>query len=142
MRGWWMSGASKWIGMAVATASLLALAPSAQAKIPIPVNTGNEIFEVGPLPPSLQAADPELASWKLGYMCDRFGILFADVWTWNCKLVAYDGKTTYSDLPPEVRATLEAEYPMSKARRGFWNHYGIGVLVAGFMAVGMLKGSS
>jgi len=128
--------ASKAIGMLVAAAALLVLVPTAAAGIPIPVNTGNEVFEVGPLPESLELESPESGSWKLGYLCDRFGVMGADVWTWNCKLVAYDEKgETYSDLPAEVRGEMEAEYPMSMAKRGFWNHYGIVVLL-GLMAVG------
>jgi hypothetical protein len=120
----------------------LLLAPPAHAKIPIPVNTGNEVFEVGPLPPELQA-NPKLAGWKLGYMCDRFGILWANVWTWNCKLVAYDGaKNSYTDLPPEWRESLEAKHPMSKAKRGFWNHYGIPLALLGLVGLKMVGGSA
>lgn len=121
---------------------LLALAPAAHAKIPIPVHTGNDVFEVGPLPAELQTWKPELKGWKIGYMCDRFGILFANVWTWNCKMVAYDGKNTYDDLPPDWRDSLEAEYPMSKAKRGFWNRFGIVVLALGMVAAGAIKGAA
>lgn len=129
--------------MTAAAVSLFVLLPSlAHAKVPFIINTGNEIFEVAPLPAPLKEGDPQLAAWKLGYMCDRFGILWADAWTWNCKLVAYDGNNTYSALPEELRATLASEYPMSKARRGIWNHYGIVVLVAGAVGLGVLKASS
>ena len=123
-------------------AALLALAPAAEAKIPIPINTGNGVFEVAPLPETLKAMDRSLASWKLGYKCDRFGILWADVWTWNCKLVAYDGVKSYSDLPDELRTKLEKEYPMSKAQRGFWNHYGIVVVLVAIGGLGALKSSA
>ena len=139
-----MSAPSRAMGMIVATTTLLLLAPAAYAKvrIPIPVQTGNEIFEVGPLPESLKETNQEMAEWKLGYMCDRFGIIGADVWTWNCRLVAYDGKMTYSDLSDEIRPQLEAEYPMSKAKRGWWNHYGIIGSFLALMALGALNASS
>lgn len=126
--------------MTAAVVSLFVLLPSlAHAKIPIPINTGNEIFEVAPLPAPLTEGNPQLAGWKLGYMCDRFGVLWADAWTWNCKMVAYDGDNTYSDLPEEIRVKFESEYPMSKAKRGFWNHYGMIVIVAGLVGLGVLK---
>ena len=122
---------------------LLACVPVAEAKvrIPMPIHTGQEVFEVGPLPDELQKWKPELKDWKIGYMCDRFGILFADVWTWDCKMVAYDGKETYSELPPDWRESLEAEYPMSKSKRGFWSHYGIVVLL-GLISLGALRGAA
>jgi len=129
-------------GLLVTVAALLALAPAAEAKIPIPINTGNEVFEVGPLPDTLKAMNKSLASWKLGYLCDRFGIIGADVWTWNCKLVAYDGTKGYSDLPDAIRGPLEKEYPMSKAQRGAWNHYGIVVLVMVVVGLGALKSAA
>jgi hypothetical protein len=54
-------------------------------------------------------------------------------------MVAYDGKDTYDDLPEDWRESLEAEYPMSKARRGFWNRYGFLVLAFAMMATGALR---
>lgn len=108
--------------------------------IPIPVQSGKEVFEVGPLPASLKSVNPKLAKWKLGYMCEHMGILWADLWSWDCKLVAYDEPSkTYTDLPEPIRLQLEAKYPMSKADRGFWNHYGIVVLIVIVMVLGALK---
>lgn len=132
------------IGLLSSALLLLSAAPVAEAKvrIPLPVHTGQEVFEVGPLPDELQSWKPALAGWKVGYMCDRFGVLFADVWTWNCRMVAYDGKDTYDDLPEDWRRSLEVDYPMSKAKRGFWNHYGIGVLALVAVATGALRGAA
>jgi hypothetical protein len=135
--------ASRRTVMTAGAVSLFVLLPSlAHAKVPIPINTGDEIFAVAPLPAPLTEGNPQLAAWKLGYMCDRFGILWADAWTWNCKMVAYDGNNTYSDLPEGIRAKLESEYPMSKAQRGVWNHYGIVVIAGGLIGLGVLKASS
>lgn len=129
--------------MTMGAVSLFVLLPSlAHAKVPFIINTGNEIFEVAPLPAPLKEGKPQLAAWKLGYMCDRFGILWADVWTWNCKIVAYDGDKTYSDLPEELRSSFESQYPMSKAQRGLWNHYGIVIIAVGLVGLGALKASS
>jgi hypothetical protein len=121
---------------------LLALAPAAHARvrIPIPVHTGQEMFEVGPLPAELQAWRPELKDWKVAWMCDRIGILFADVWTWNCRIVAYDGKSTYDDVPQDWRESLEAEHPMSKAR-GLWNRYGVLLIAVALAVLGASRGA-
>ncbi len=94
-------------------------------------NTGDEVFEVADLPPDLQSA--EYPGWKLGYKCDRVGIFWANAWTWDCTLVAFDGDETYADLSDELRAELSGQYSMSDAKRGIWNKYGIfliGALVA------------
>jgi hypothetical protein len=120
-------------------ATVFLLFPSdAQAKF-ILINTGAEIFEVGDLPYELQADAPS-DNWKLGYMCSRLGIFFADIWTWDCRLVAYEGDT-YADLPPETQADLETMYPMSEARRGIWNEYGVWAFV-GLFGLGVLFSNS
>lgn len=114
---------SKHVLYALAAFFFLGLAPvSAEAKGLFVINTGAEIFDVADLPEELKG--PEVALWRLGWMCSRFGILWADVWTWDCKLIAYDGDN-YSELPAEMQEELEAEYPKSKAERGLWNRFGI-----------------
>ncbi len=87
------------------------------------INTGQEMYEVGPLPPEL-AAEAPAGDWHLAYMCSRLGVFWADVWTWDCEMVAFDGKG-YADLPAEARYELEATYPMSQAKRSLWNKYGV-----------------
>ncbi|WP_157956589.1 hypothetical protein [Dyella sp. C11] len=100
---------------------------AAHAKVPLVFNTGEELFEVAPLPADL--ADEFPSDFSLGYRCNRFGVLWADVWTWNCTLsaVAVD-QDSYGDLPDDTRKTLEEKYSMSDAKRGFWNHYGAATL--------------
>jgi hypothetical protein len=103
------------------------------------INTGPEIYEVADLPPDLQAEAPS-GNWKLGYMCSHLGIFWADIWRWDCRLVAFE-RDTYADLPPELQPELEAMYPLSEAQRGFWNQYGVWCFV-GLAGLGVLVGSS
>lgn len=105
---------------------VLALLPmAANAKgIPLFFNTGDELFEVAPLPQEL--ADEYPSEVKLGYHCQHFGVFWADAWTWDCNLAAVDVKgKSYGDLPDEFHESLSAKYSMSDAKRGFWNHYGL-----------------
>lgn len=87
------------------------------------VNTGDAIYEVADLPPSL-ASDPQLDGWSLGWKCSHFGLLWADFRTWDRELVLYDGESGYADLPPEMRERLEIDHPFSDAQRGIWNRFG------------------
>ncbi len=118
--------------------------PAAHAKRGIGIlNTGDELFEVADLPAKLMPASMTQAP-KVGYLCNHFGIFWADVWTWGCKLVVVADEHSYSDLPADVSTQLAADpaYAFGNAKRGFWNHYGIlSVLAAvlAFMAYGLLS---
>lgn len=93
------------------------------------INTGDALYKVADLPPAL-ASDPQLKGWVLGYKCSHFGILWADFATWDRQLVVFKGDT-YSDLPPELVGSLQAQYPFSACERNPWNKYGCIVLVGG-----------
>ena len=90
------------------------------------INTGDELFEVAPFPADVIAAIPQTKNLQVGYKCSHFGIFWADVWTWDCKLVGVEGESSYTDLPDELRTKLSADpqYAYSHAKRGLWNHYG------------------
>lgn len=111
------------------------LATPAHAKRGIGViNTGDELFEVGPFPAEIVAAIPQTKDLKVGYKCSHFGIFWADVWTWDCKLVGVEGENSYTDLPDTMRTQLGADphYAYSQAKRGLWNHYGFWAVIAAF----------
>ena len=122
--------------LVVAAALCLGFAASpAHAKRGIAViNTGNELFEVAPFPADVIAAIPQTKNLKVGYKCSHFGIFWADVWTWDCKLVGVEGENSYTDLPEALRTKLAAEpqYAYSHAKRGLWNHYGFWAVLAAF----------
>jgi hypothetical protein len=129
-----------------ATSILFALALSllcslpAQARGFVLFNTGNELFEVAAFPQKLTDEDQELRNVKAGYKCDRFGIFWADVWTWNCQLVAVTGEDSYADLPAAIVTTLAADpdYSMKQAKRSFWNLYGFWSLIGAAIGASLL----
>ena len=73
-------------------------------------------------------------------MCKRFGLFGADVWTWDCHMLAGQvAAESYADLPASYAQRLEAQFPMSQAKRGFWNHYGIVSLLTLLIGWGFFK---
>ena len=99
--------------------------PATMAKgIPLFFNTGDELFEVEDAP----AFDE---GYKVGYACERFGVFGADIWTWNCKLMAINmDKFSAGELPEEMLQELNQKYSESDRIRDPWNHYGAAVIVA------------
>lgn len=114
---------------------------SAHAKVPLFFNTGDELFEVAPYPEEIIQKYPEAKNSKAGYKCDHFGIFWADVWTWNCKLVDVVNENSYAELPSDVTAKLSSDpkYSLSNAKRNFWNHYGFATVIAALVAFSLFK---
>lgn len=106
--------------------------PAYAKGVPI-INTGDEVFEIGAFPKELNTLYPELESLKAGYKCNHFGLFWADVWTWDCQLVAITSvdDNSYYELPAEINTALQNDpnYKMNKAKRSFWNNYGIFILI-------------
>ena len=125
------------------TAILLALSLtfplSAQAGKFAVINTGDHFYEIGDLDPELVKLHPDFAGWKMGYMCEHFGIMWADVWTWNCKFVSFQNNT-YAEFEDDLRKEYEAKYSMSDTQRNIWNEYGIWMMV-GLIGIGGVMGS-
>lgn len=97
------------------------------------VNWGEELFEVGPFPADL--THQITRDNNAGFRCSHVGIFWADIWTWNCHLIAISPEERDFDLPEAVVAKLSGnpEFTMENAKRGLWNHFGfwsIAVLVA------------
>ena len=117
----------------VAIATMVFVTSSVQAKGLFIINTGDEVFEVSE-EPAITAGMGQ--GWKLGYACSHFGVLWADAWTWDCKMGAVNlEEFSYSDLPTEILDTYKDKYTMSDAQRGIWNKYGM-LLFAGLLVVG------
>jgi ABC-type multidrug transport system permease subunit len=114
-----------------------AFSPVTMAKgIPLFFNTGDELFEVEDAP----AFDD---GYKVGYACERLGVFGADIWTWNCKLMAINvGKFSAGDLPEDMIKEFNQKYSESDRIRNPWNHYGavlIIIIVAGFTLLNRKK---
>lgn len=119
----------------------LVFSQSANAKGFVLINTGDELFEVTEFPSQLVSELPVLNTMRAGYKCHHFGIFWADVWTWDCKLVAVASDSRYSDLPDRVASQLSSnpDYSFSKAKRGFWNHYGVLTLLGALAGLLLLR---
>lgn len=126
--------------IAISFAALSTLAPTpAHARGAIIVNTGEELFEVADFPQNMVDQYPGLKDYKISYACQRFGIFWANLWTWDCKLMAGNISTnTVADIPQEFMPTLQQEYPFDKAQRNFWNKYGIITMLGIFILLGVI----
>lgn len=122
------------VGLGLVLAVLL-LPGRAEAKgIPIVYNTGQEVFETGPLPAPFDSVE-ELRGYQAGYLCDITGILWSYFSVRNCKPVAFKD-TSYSDDPELVKA-ISAKYSEADMKRGFWGHFGW-MLMAAVVVLGGL----
>ena len=111
---------------------LFALAPSlAFAKgVPLFFQTGDELFEIEGAP----AFD---GGYSVGYACQRFGLFGADIWTWDCDIMAINiEEFSAGDLDAEFKTEMEAKYSESDRVRDPWNHYG-GLMMAALLVGGI-----
>ena len=97
------------------------------------INTSDELFEVASFSEKIIKHHPDLKNLKIGYKCSRFGLVGADVWTWDCSLVAISSldSKSYYDLPDEILTEIKdnPDHVMEKANRNLWNRYGILILI-------------
>lgn len=111
---------------------LLALAPSISfAKgVPLFFQTGDELFE-------LEGAPTFEDGFSVGYACQRFGIFGADIWTWDCNIMAINVEEfSAGDLDPAFKSEMESKYSEGDRVRDPWNHYG-GVILAALIVGGI-----
>ena len=101
-------------------ASVLLAPRTASAKLII-YQSGEQIFETGPLPEPL-AAHAKLTGVRAGYMCDVFGLFWAYLRIWNCRPVGFQGNTVYTDQA--LVAAIAAKYPPSTMNVGLWAKHG------------------
>jgi hypothetical protein len=128
--------------IAISFAALSTLAPTpAQARGLVIYNTGEELYEVADFPQDMVAQYPGLKDYKISYTCQRFGLFWASLWTWDCKLMAGNLSTnTVTDVPQELKATLDKDYPFNKAQRNYWEKYGFITMLGILVLLGMMKG--
>jgi hypothetical protein len=73
------------------------------------ITTGDTVKHVGDIKPELKPdpkEDPDVpADLKVGYIHDRFGIFWLDLWTWNGRYCVYNDEG-YDDITEEDAAFL------------------------------------
>ena len=115
----------------VISASLFGTSAEAKRGLAV-VNYGDEIFDLGPLLP----AKPDV---RVGRICRHVGLFWADIATWDCRIVLADQDLSrYGELPAGMKAAIEAEYANATPDRGFWNRYGAFVML-GLVGFAMLR---
>jgi len=86
--------------------------------VPLFFQTGDELFEIEGAP---QFDD----GYAVGYACQRLALLGADIWTWDCDLMAINvDEFSAGELDPELKVEMAARYSLSDRVRNPWNHYG------------------
>lgn len=118
--------------------ALLAAAPTLSfAKgVPLFFQTGDELFEV-------EGAPVLEEGYSVGYACKRFGLFGADIWTWNCNLMAVNlEKFSAGELGDQLKTEMSAKYHLSDRKRNLWNHYGIAGLLLLLVGFGLFKSKS
>lgn len=114
----------------------LALPTLSHAKgIPMFYSTGDEAF-------AIENAPDYGEGFSLGYLCQHFALFGADIWTWDCEMMAVNMDTfTVADIPESEKSQLAAQFSLSDRQRSFWNQYGVIVLLLGlvFLAVGKMR---
>ena len=100
---------------------------------PLFFQTGDELFEI-------EGAPQYDGGYSVGYACKRFGLFGADVWTWDCKLMAINiAEFSAGDIDAKELAEYSAKYSLSDRKRSVWNHYGIILLLIGLVGLGIFK---
>lgn len=100
---------------------------------PLLLQTGDELFEVANAPKLEQG-------YSVGYACKRLGLFGADLWTWDCQLMAVNlDEFAVADLTDELHAELAQKYSLDDRVRDPWNHYGVAILILLLAGVAALK---
>jgi len=101
--------------------------------VPLFFQTGDELFEI-------EGAPTFDGGYSVGYACKRFGLLGADVWTWDCDLMAINTEEfSAGELDAEMKAEMSSKYSLSDRKRNPWNHYGIALIGLFLIGGGALK---
>lgn len=118
--------------------SLLLQSPEAEAKRGFAIiNTGEDIFEAGPIPAPFDQ-NAKLKPMKAGYKCKIFGVFWAYLHTWKCEPVAFIGNSFVRHA--DLGKAIDAKYK-GKHKGGLWNMHGrwlFLLLIIGMIAMGLM----
>ncbi|MBW2731898.1 MAG: hypothetical protein JRH20_05855 [Deltaproteobacteria bacterium] len=124
------------LGLVVAL-SLLLHTPEAEAKGFAIINTGEDIFEAGPVPAPFDK-NPKFKPMRAGYKCKIFGIFWAYLHTWKCEPVAFVGNSFVRHA--KLSEVINAKYH-GKHKGGLWKIHGrwlFLLVLIGFIAMGFM----
>lgn len=86
---------------------------------PLFFQTGDELFEI-------EGAPKLEDGYSVGYACKRFGLFGADVWTWDCDIMAINlSEFSAWDLSDEDKAEYSQKFSLDDRERSPWNNYGV-----------------
>ncbi|MFC3151297.1 hypothetical protein ACFOEK_09695 [Litoribrevibacter euphylliae] len=86
---------------------------------PLFFQTGDELFEI-------EGAPQLEEGYSVGYACQHVGLFGADIWTWDCEIMAVNVEEfSAGNLDPEFKAEMEEKFSLSDRSRNPWNHYGV-----------------
>ncbi|MDM8564043.1 hypothetical protein QUF74_00145 [Candidatus Halobeggiatoa sp. HSG11] len=114
---------------------LMFLVPSVSFAKPTPIflQTGDELFEIEDAPKLWDGS-------SIGYACKRFGLFYADLWTWDCKIMVINiDEFSAGELDEEMRLEFSSMYSLSDRVRNPWNHYGGFVLALFIISIVVIK---
>jgi len=94
--------------------------------IPLFFQTGDELFEIEGAPEFEDGS-------SVGYLCQRFALFFADIWTWDCRIMyVFMEQFSVEEVSEEELGEYQGSYKTGDRKRSFWNQYGfITLLVLG-----------
>ncbi len=112
---------------------LLSMSPTiAHAKF-VPFNTGDALYRI-------DGAPDYGAGFSLGYACQHVAVLGADLWSWDCNLMAVNTDDfSVAELGSEEVAAYQEAYTPADRSRDPWNHYGGLLIVAAILGYGVYK---
>lgn len=127
-----------WCGVWIAVVCGFAESAQARGRIPIVYGSGEELTDVGELPPPVASeVAAELGhSVKVAFLYSRAHLWWLDVWTWNGHHVLRSGDR-YWDLPPEAWQRMLGEPPAKMYGTPLRYRFpilpvGLGLLLAGW----------
>jgi hypothetical protein len=102
------------------------------------ITTGNTVKHLGDVTPERQAemreATEQMDKVRVGYLHDRFGVFWVDVWTWGGEYVLYNDSDTVWEIDEADAAALMGA-PSGQLRKPFFYTVPPGLVVLGVLGL-------
>jgi len=126
------------VGVLIALIAAIALLVPTEAEAGRKIifyQSGEDIFEAGPLPAPYDK-EPKLAGVKAGFKCKIFGLFWAYMHIWDCQPVAMRGDTYMNDA--KLAGAIGGAYKEGDMQVGLWTKHGrwvLGLIVVGIVVI-------